>query len=381
MGARTIAVLAAAVAVVAPNAQAEVWPYDTQEAGGVTAGLRSGSLIGRTELGGKTAPHLGGFLRHSISNDFTAEVGGSYGRIAGDTYGSDMGLADMRLLWTPYHHKYFDPYGYAGLGVVRYDLDRIAAGRTASTKGIGWGATMPTGLGVYVPLFANAGIDLSLGYTRSTSDDLNSVRGGGKDAFWTTGVGLVIGDLHPARTRRSRPQGVPFMKMTEVATPAPMVDLAVDAEHQRLRSVEATYLGLRDSLATPRPASSTAVLASLQQRVYFANGKADLDASAQAVLRAKLSAFQANPEMCILITGFASPPGSPAYNMALGYRRAEAAKAFLVAQGIDPVRIEISTLGEGQLLVEGPGRAAGVANRRVEFRLLVADPYLAPSKS
>ena len=51
-----------------------------------------------------------------------------------------------------------------------------------------------------------------------------------------------------------------------------------------------------------------------------------------------------------------------------------------------PVRIEIATKGEGQLLVAGPeeaneNEAGNVANRRSQFRLLVADPYLvAPRK-
>ena len=66
--------------------------------------------------------------------------------------------------------------------------------------------------------------------------------------------------------------------------------------------------------------------------------------------------------------------------MALGTRRAEAAKAYLVSQGVEPIRIEIATRGEGQLVVEGPGEIANAENRRGQFRLLIADPYLAAPK-
>jgi outer membrane protein OmpA-like peptidoglycan-associated protein len=84
--------------------------------------------------------------------------------------------------------------------------------------------------------------------------------------------------------------------------------------------------------------------------------------------------------MRIVIVGFASQPGTEAYNLALGTRRAEAAKAYLVSQGVDPIRIEIATRGEGQLVVEGPGELADAENRRGQFRLLIADPYLAVPK-
>jgi outer membrane protein OmpA-like peptidoglycan-associated protein len=63
--------------------------------------------------------------------------------------------------------------------------------------------------------------------------------------------------------------------------------------------------------------------------------------------------------------------------MALGLGRAEAAKTYLVAQGIDPIRVEIATRGEGQLAMEGTEETADAMNRRGQFRLLIADPYLA----
>jgi peptidoglycan-associated lipoprotein len=78
--------------------------------------------------------------------------------------------------------------------------------------------------------------------------------------------------------------------------------------------------------------------------------------------------------MRIVITGYASSPGTDTYNMALGMRRATAAKAYLVSQGVGAERIEIATRGENNLLVVGPGEVANAANRHGQFRLLVADP-------
>jgi outer membrane protein OmpA-like peptidoglycan-associated protein len=156
-------------------------------------------------------------------------------------------------------------------------------------------------------------------------------------------------------------------------------------ETRRLRAEEAGYQALRDSLAEPRertpvPASSAEALATMREMIYFPNDRSDLSDSAKAILDSKVTVFRANPAMRIVIVGFASEPGTATHNMALGLRRAEAAKAYLVSQGVAPIRIEIATRGEGRLLVEGPGETADAANRRGQFRLLIADPYLAAPK-
>ena len=162
---------------------------------------------------------------------------------------------------------------------------------------------------------------------------------------------------------------------------APVVapDSVSASETGRLREVEASYLGLRDSLAIPKPvppASSTEALATMEQKIFFENNKSDLTDSAETILNDKIAIFGANPAMRIVIVGFASQPGSNSHNMALGLQRAEAAKAYLVLHGIDPVRIEIATRGEGEQAVEGRTEVANAANRRGQFRLLSADPYL-----
>lgn len=171
-----------------------------------------------------------------------------------------------------------------------------------------------------------------------------------------------------------------------VATiPVVAPDSVSASETGRLRGVEVSYQTLRDSLATPKlkllpPPSSAEALATMEQMILFKNDQSNLTDSAQAVLNDKVSIFGANPAMRIVIVGFASKPGTSAYNMALGLRRAEAAKAYLVTQGIDPIRIEIATRGEAQPAVEGHSQVANVANRRGQFRLLTADPYLVTPK-
>jgi peptidoglycan-associated lipoprotein len=127
--------------------------------------------------------------------------------------------------------------------------------------------------------------------------------------------------------------------------------------------------------------SSAEALATMEEKIYFKNDRSDLSREAKMILNEKVKVFQANPAMRIAISGFASKPGTAEYNMALGLRRAESARAYLVSQGVNPDRIEIATQGEGHLAVQGPGKAANAANRRNQFRLLIADLFLeAPNK-
>jgi peptidoglycan-associated lipoprotein len=130
--------------------------------------------------------------------------------------------------------------------------------------------------------------------------------------------------------------------------------------------------------SSPKPAvaSSAAALATMNALIYFENDQSNLSDSAKAILEEKVAIFRANPEMRIVILGYASEPGTVDYNFALGGRRAAAAQAYLVGRGINESRIEIVTRGKGELVVEGPGEVAAAQNRRDEFKLLIGSGYL-----
>ena len=62
--------------------------------------------------------------------------------------------------------------------------------------------------------------------------------------------------------------------------------------------------------------------------------------------------------------------------MGLGRRRSDAARAYLVAHGIEAVRIEVTSEGERAPTAAGTSPNAQAQNRRDEFRLLIASDYL-----
>ena len=161
---------------------------------------------------------------------------------------------------------------------------------------------------------------------------------------------------------------------------------SVSADEQaRRRQWERDYLSLRDSLSrTPRyvapMASSAAALATMEERIHFATDKSTLTAESKGTLDAKVSVFRANPGMRIIIVGNTDERASDSYNMGLGRRRAIAAKEYLVSQGIDAVRIEITSEGERKPIASGTSSDALAQNRRDEFRLLIATDYLVAPK-
>lgn len=104
--------------------------------------------------------------------------------------------------------------------------------------------------------------------------------------------------------------------------------------------------------------------------VYFAFDASELQPEAQQRLEEKLPIMQRNPNLRIRIEGHADPRGSDEYNLALGERRADAARRWLVDRGIDPARIEVVSAGEERLVCTETTEACYERNRRDEFVII-----------
>lgn len=113
----------------------------------------------------------------------------------------------------------------------------------------------------------------------------------------------------------------------------------------------------RTAEAMPRPV--------VFKNLLFGNNASTLNADARAVLDDAAAMLRANPNDSLVITGYASDPGSSSYNMVLGARRAEAAKAYLVSKGIAPDRLKIQSAGEEEPAVPNTSSDLRALNRRV----------------
>jgi len=80
--------------------------------------------------------------------------------------------------------------------------------------------------------------------------------------------------------------------------------------------------------------------------------------------------MRSNPDSEISVEGHCDERGTAEYNLALGERRAESAKKYLNALGIESDRIDTISYGEEKPAVEGSGEEVWSQNRRAEFNII-----------
>jgi len=105
----------------------------------------------------------------------------------------------------------------------------------------------------------------------------------------------------------------------------------------------------------------------VNENINFEFDSSALSENAQIILSAKASYMRANPDITVTIEGHCDERGTEAYNMALGERRAKAARDFLVNLGIDEARLSIISYGEERPLDPASNEEAWAKNRRDAF--------------
>jgi peptidoglycan-associated lipoprotein len=115
----------------------------------------------------------------------------------------------------------------------------------------------------------------------------------------------------------------------------------------------------------PLPGSRADFLQSVRSdRVFFAFDSYSLDGEARRILDAQADWLQRNPNVRVTIEGHADERGTREYNLALGDRRANAARDYLQSRGISPARMQTMSWGKERPAVEGSNEAAWAQNRR-----------------
>ncbi|SPR13389.1 peptidoglycan-associated lipoprotein Pal [Orientia tsutsugamushi] len=89
-----------------------------------------------------------------------------------------------------------------------------------------------------------------------------------------------------------------------------------------------------------------------KHKVYFATEKFDLSEESKRVLRAQSAWLKNNPDVKIIIEGHCDERGTREYNLALGKKRADAVKQFLVTLGVSRDKIETTSYGKDKPEVE-----------------------------
>jgi peptidoglycan-associated lipoprotein len=112
-----------------------------------------------------------------------------------------------------------------------------------------------------------------------------------------------------------------------------------------------------------------AATAALTTTIYFDYDRSDITDDSRAKLDAKVPVLTQNTAVRIRIAGHTDSRGSDEYNLALGQRRAAAAKRYLTDRGIDGSRIEIVSFGEERPTCTDESEGCWSRNRRDEFEI------------
>lgn len=121
--------------------------------------------------------------------------------------------------------------------------------------------------------------------------------------------------------------------------------------------------------ATPPDPLTTVSVEEATQTVYFAFDDYTLSFEAQNSLNKTADYLKENTSAVVQVEGHCDERGSVEYNLALGQRRAQAVKNYLVELGIDASRLPTISYGKEKPVAFGSNEDAWSQNRRAEFVL------------
>lgn len=353
---------------------------------GFAWGLSLGGAQGNNDGGDKWVMQYRAFLQHDlISPMLSGQVGMGYTELsAPGVYSAATGIADLRLLFSPFSLPDLNPYLYAGFGVSK-NFDRSG---TAYLGMVPFGAGIQTRLSSGVLLSINGGYNLSLsdkldGRVRSNTD-LNSLTNGKQDGFYgfSAGLAFTIGsgqdeaaemkkkELADAEAQRVKQQAdAEARRVKELAdAEALRVKQQADAEARRVKELadaEARRLAEekgRDTVFV-LVKGKTVVL----RGVNFEFNKATLTKDSERILWRAYNAMVANPDVQVVITGHTDSVGSQQFNQVLSLERAQAVRNWLVQKGIASNRMRTVGRGENEPVASNATDEGRAENRRIEF--------------
>ncbi len=153
--------------------------------------------------------------------------------------------------------------------------------------------------------------------------------------------------------------------------PEGQMSTAGSGEGAGWREEDITGAGAQDSGSAEEFTTADGVLMNRERfinaDIFFEFDSSTLSAEAESILRAKAEWMRRNPSLAIIIEGHCDNRGTTEYNLALGERRAESVKGFLIDLGTAETRIRTISYGEERPLATGDNERAWAQNRRAHF--------------
>jgi len=149
-----------------------------------------------------------------------------------------------------------------------------------------------------------------------------------------------------------------------VPTTQPEVSKASDRSAEEVEQARQLQ---EDRLRTEAAAREAAGEAFVNENIYFAFDSAVLSDQAQEILNRKADYLRTNSGVTVTVEGHCDERGTDAYNIALGERRSESVKNFLVDLGISAKRLNTISYGEERPIAMGQNEVFWAKNRRAQF--------------
>ena len=106
------------------------------------------------------------------------------------------------------------------------------------------------------------------------------------------------------------------------------------------------------------------LIVNVGDRVFFGYDSADLDSDALELLQDQVAWLKQNSNVSVTIEGHCDERGTREYNLALGEKRAQAVKNYLIGLGVNPDRVSTISYGKERPAVVGSNDGAWAQNRR-----------------
>jgi peptidoglycan-associated lipoprotein len=114
----------------------------------------------------------------------------------------------------------------------------------------------------------------------------------------------------------------------------------------------------------PPPGSEQDLVVNVGDRVFFGYDEFDLTAQARTTIEHQAQWLKTYPSVTVMVEGHCDERGTREYNLALGEKRATAVRNYLVANGVDPSRVQTISYGKERPAVLGSDETSWAQNRR-----------------
>lgn len=112
------------------------------------------------------------------------------------------------------------------------------------------------------------------------------------------------------------------------------------------------------------PGSQQDLVVNVGDRIFFGYDESELAAEARGTLDKQAAWLKQYPSVSITVEGHADERGTREYNLALGERRANSVKSYLLSQGVESSRVNTISYGKERPAVAEPNPAGWAQNRR-----------------